>query len=82
MATTTKAEVPEWPKTLAEQVQAVQRTVQQYQHPLSVADINKQFKKATRKAAAEAREGQIGQILETISALGLLRKTEEGGYVR
>lgn len=77
----TPAELPDWPKTLAEQAQAVQRIIQQYQQPVSASAINKQFKKAP-KAAAATREQQIGQLLETISTLGLLRKTEEGLFVR
>jgi hypothetical protein len=74
-------ELPEWPKTLAEQAQAVQRMVQQYHHPISAADIAGQFEEA-KKAANAARMQQIENILETIYMLGLLRKTEEGGYVR
>jgi hypothetical protein len=74
-------ELPEWPKTLAEQAQAVQRMVQQYHHPISAADIAGQFVEA-KKAANTARVQQIENILETIYMLGLLRKTEEGGYVR
>jgi hypothetical protein len=74
-------ELPEWPKTLAEQAQAVQRMVHQYHHPISAADIAGQFVEA-KKAANAARMQQIENILETIYTLGLLRKTEEGGYVR
>jgi hypothetical protein len=35
-----------------------------------------------KKFAALAREQQIGQLLETISTLGLQRKREEGLFVR
>jgi len=80
-AASTATELHEWPKTLAEQAQAVQHIVQQNQHPVSAITINKQFRKAA-KAASQAREQQIGQLLETISTLGLLRKTEEGLFVR
>jgi hypothetical protein len=55
--------------------------VQQYHHPISAADIAGQFEEA-KKAANAARMQQIENILETIYMLGLLRKTEEGGYVR
>ncbi|MEJ7913307.1 MAG: type IIL restriction-modification enzyme MmeI, partial [Chitinophagaceae bacterium] len=74
-------ELPEWPKNLAEQAQAIQRIIQQYQHPISATYINNQFKKAT-KASLALRGQQIGNILETISMLGLLRKTDEGLFVR
>jgi hypothetical protein len=74
-------ELPEWPKSLAEQAQAVQRMLQQFNHPISVSDINRKFVEA-KKAANASREQQIGHLLETICTLGLLRKTEDGGYVR
>lgn len=79
--TTTATELAEWPKNLAEQAQAVQRIMQQYQHPVSAQIINKQFKKTT-KPATEARQQQIENLLETISTLGLLRKTEKGLFIR
>ena len=78
---TTDMNLLEWPKTLAEQAQVVQRIIQQYQHPISIADVTKQFKSAN-KAATKKREEQVGSLLETISTLGLLRKTNEGLYVR
>jgi hypothetical protein len=79
--TTTTTELPEWPKTLSEQAQAIQRIVQQYQHPISAAAIARQFKKAP-KAALEKTEEQVGNLLETISTLGLLRKVGDGEWVR
>lgn len=78
---TTNSDLLEWPKTLAEQAQVIQRIVQQYQYPLSVIDVSRQFKSAN-KAVARKREEQVGNLLETISTLGLLRKTNEGLYVR
>ncbi|WP_197428864.1 hypothetical protein [Phnomibacter ginsenosidimutans] len=77
----TAAELIEWPASLAEQAQAVQRLLQQFAQPISAAIIHQQFKK-TSKAAAASREQKIGQLLETISTLGLLRKTDDGLYVR
>lgn len=71
----------EWPKNLAEQAQIIQQIVLQSQHPVSAAAINKQFKKAS-KTASIAREQQIAQLLDTLSGLGLLRKTNEGLFVR
>ena len=84
--TTTEAavastELPEWPKILADQAKAVQRMLQNYQQPISASEINRQFKKV-QKPATEKREKEIGNLLETISELGLLRKTEDGLYVR
>jgi hypothetical protein len=77
----TTQEAAEWPKTLAEQAQAVQRLLQQYQHPVSAGDLNKGFRQA-KKAAREARQQQIDNLLETFSTLGLLRKTEQGLFVK
>jgi hypothetical protein len=74
-------ELPEWPKHLAEQAQAVQRTLQQFTHPVSPVDINRQFAPG-KKAANTLREELIGHLLETICTLGLLRKTEAGLFVR
>ncbi len=80
-ATITTAELPEWPKILADQAKAVQRMLQNYQQPISASEINRQFKKV-QKPATEKREKEIANLLETISELGLLRKTEDGLYVR
>jgi hypothetical protein len=55
----------------AKQAQAVQRVFQQFSHPISAADISRQFADG-KKAANVAREQQIGHMLETIFTLGLL----------
>jgi hypothetical protein len=68
----------EWPKVLADQAQALQRILQQIHQPASALDLNRQFKKPVTKL----REEQIGQLLETFNALGVIRKTDEGKYVR
>lgn len=78
---TASTELAEWPRNLAEQAQAVQRIVLPYQFPVSAGVINNHFKKTT-KAATTLREQQINQLLETISTLGLLRKTGEGLFVK
>lgn len=78
---TAKAELPEWPKNLAEQAKEVQRIIQTFTRPISASEVNKQFKKVP-KTASEKREENIGNLLETFSTLGLLRKTVEGMYVR
>jgi len=77
----TSAELSEWPKSLSEQAKAVNRIIQQSQHPISANYINGQFKKA-KKPATAARELQIGHLLETITALGLVRMTKDGLFVR
>jgi hypothetical protein len=71
----------EWPKTLSEQAQAVQRILQQQQHPVSAIDLVKAFKPAKGKTNA-LRQAQLESLLETFQTLGLLRKTEQGLYVR
>ena len=80
-AETTKQELAEWPKSLAEQAQIVQRMLQQYQHPVSVNEINKSFK-SSKTVTKAARQLQIESLLETFSALGLLRKTAQNLYVK
>lgn len=77
----TTAELMEWPKTLSEQAQAVQRILQQQQHPVSATDLVKAFKPAKGKAKA-SRQVQLESLLDTFQTLGLLRKTEQGLYVR
>ena len=74
----TVSEELEWPKILADQAQALQRILQQFQQPVSPSDLNRQFKKPVNKL----REEQIRQLLETFNALGVIRKTEDGKYVR
>lgn len=69
-----------WPKTLAEQAQAVQRTLQTQDRPASPSDILRYFK-ATTKDARTKRLQQVNGLLETLFTLGLVRKTNEGKYV-
>jgi hypothetical protein len=81
VATITSAELLEWPKTLSEQAQAVHRILQQQQHPISAIDLVKSFKPAKGKSKA-SRQLQLENLLDTFHTLGLVRKTEEGLYVR
>jgi hypothetical protein len=74
-------ELPDWPKGLAEQAQAVQRLLQQSQHPVPALAISEGFKGST-KAAKAARQQAVESLLETFCTLGLLRKTEDGLYVK
>jgi hypothetical protein len=63
------------------QAQAVQRVIRHFSHPISAADICRQFAEA-KNAANVAREQQIGHILATILTLVLLWKTAEVLFVR
>lgn len=74
-------ELQEWPKALADQAQAVQRALQQQEHPISAEQLAQYFK-GTTKGAKSQRVGQIDSLLQTFSGLGLVRKTEKGHYVK
>jgi hypothetical protein len=80
-AATATTELFEWPKTLSEQAQAVQKILQQQQRPVSAADLVKSFKSA-RGTTKESHQAQLESLLDTFQTLGLLRKTEQGLYVR
>jgi hypothetical protein len=77
----TSTYLSEWPMSLAEQAHAVNRVIQQSLLPVSATYINTRFKKAKKKQI-ELREQQIKDLLETISTLGLVRKTSDGSFVR
>ncbi len=79
--TTASKEAIDWPKTLAEQAQAVQRILAGYGHPVSADMLNNQFKKIVKPSNLSRRQ-QIEALLETFSTLGLLRKTEGGLFVK
>jgi hypothetical protein len=81
VAITPSTELLEWPKSLSEQAQAVQRIIQQQQHPVSAVNLLKLFRPAKGKAKA-SRQVQLESLLDTFQTLGLLRKTEQGLYVR
>ncbi|AHM60268.1 hypothetical protein D770_10055 [Flammeovirgaceae bacterium 311] len=77
----TAKEVLAWPKTLAEQAQAVQRALQLHERPATAEDLAQQFKPAG-KAQQPQRLQQIDSLLQTLHGLGLLRKTEHEQYVK
>lgn len=81
LTTTTVQALQEWPKSLSEQAQAVQRALQQYDSPISPEDLSAQFKPITKAAKVQRRQ-QIDSLLQTLNGLGLLRKTEQGQYVK
>lgn len=62
-----------WPKTLTEQVQAVRGFLSSSLGPSSPAQVTKSFKGA--KAA------RVNEILETLAALGQVRRLENGEFV-
>lgn len=63
----------EWPKDLAKQMQAVRDVVQQAGGPISVAQVAAWFGKL--------RPATVQPLLDTLTALALLRQTEDGAYV-
>lgn len=76
-ATRTSASVadtvkPDWPKELAQQMQAVRDTVQQAGVPLSTKQVAAFFQKT--------RPEKVQPLLDTLAALALLRQTPEGTY--
>jgi hypothetical protein len=64
----TKAKQP-WPKTLAERTKALDALLATETQPLTTPEITKRF--------ARAKEEDIQEILETLAALGRLRRTDE-----
>lgn len=73
---TVTVDAMEWPKTLAEQGQAVQRILQQQQHPVSAVDLVKAFKQP--KGAAKASRQQQVENYWNISYTWADTKTGEG----
>jgi hypothetical protein len=62
-----------WPKTLAEQAQAVRTALTAVAGPADAATLAKQFK--------SARVDRIAELLATLSSLGQARAFPEGRYV-
>ncbi|HEV7350366.1 class I SAM-dependent DNA methyltransferase [Telluribacter sp.] len=63
----------EWPKELAQQMQAIRDVVQQAGQPLSIEQVAKRFQRT--------KADKVHPLLDTLAALSLLRQTEEGAYV-
>ncbi len=80
-AKATAKELLAWPKTLAEQAQAVQRALQQHERPATAGVLYQQFKPVGKEQRGQ-RVQQIEGLLQTLHALGLVRKTEEQEYVK
>ncbi|WP_157627118.1 class I SAM-dependent DNA methyltransferase [Spirosoma luteum] len=62
----------EWPKELAQQMQAVRDTVQQSGVPLSTKQVAAFFQKTP--------PGKVQPLLDTLATLALVRQTPEGTY--
>ncbi len=62
----------EWPKELAQQMQAVRDAVQQAGVPLSTKQVAAFFQKT--------QPGKVQPLLDTLAALALVRQTPEGTY--
>ena len=62
-----------WPKTLPEQVQAVRAALASATAPLSAETIARTFQRA--------RADKVGELLETLAALGQVREVEPGCFV-
>lgn len=73
--TAKQAERLSWPERLAERVQAVQQVVSAAEEPLTAAQINERF------SGGRNRQQQVDGLLETLEALGLVRRTADGRYV-
>ena len=62
-----------WPKTLAEQAQAVRAALTTFAAPADAAALSKTFK--------GAKVDRVEDILETLASLGQARTLPEGRYV-
>lgn len=72
-STTEKATRQPWPKTLPERIQAVQRALAATDRPATAADLASRFIRAQKK--------QVQTLLETLEALGHVRRTDDGRFV-
>ncbi|MDF1580256.1 MAG: hypothetical protein P1P74_05675 [Desulfuromonadales bacterium] len=62
-----------WPKTLPEQVQAVRAALANAAAPLTAETLARTFQRA--------RADKVGELLETLAALGQVREVEPGRFV-
>jgi hypothetical protein len=70
---TEPAALQPWPAELAPQMQALREVVQAAGGPLSAAEVAARFRKT--------KPATVQPLLDTLTALALLRQTEDGGYV-
>jgi hypothetical protein len=62
-----------WPKTLPEQVQAVRAALANAAAPITAETLARTFQRA--------RADKVGELLETLAALGQVREVEPGSFV-
>jgi hypothetical protein len=62
-----------WPKTLPEQVQAVRAALANAAAPITAETLARTFQRA--------RADKVGELLETLAALGQVREVEKGSFV-
>ncbi|QJD77817.1 class I SAM-dependent DNA methyltransferase [Spirosoma rhododendri] len=62
----------EWPKELAQQMQAIRDAVQQAGVPINAKQIAAQFQRTNA--------GKVQPLLDTLATLALIRQTPEGAY--
>jgi hypothetical protein len=62
-----------WPKTLPEQVQAVRAALARAAAPITAETLARTFQRA--------RADKVGELLETLAALGQVREVEPGSFV-
>ncbi|MBT9395355.1 class I SAM-dependent DNA methyltransferase [Hymenobacter sp. NST-14] len=72
-ATTIVTDMQPWPAELAEQMQAVWAMVQQAGQPVDPAQIAKRFRRT--------KPEKVRPLLDTLTTLALLRKTQQGAYI-
>jgi Fe2+ or Zn2+ uptake regulation protein len=65
----------------SEQAQVVQRALQHQDRPVTAEDLYQHFKTVSKATKAQ-RIQQIDSLLQTFNTLGLLRKTDQGHYVK
>ena len=61
-----------WPKKLAQQMQVIRAVVQQSDSPLSTAQVALRF--------GRIKPATVQPLLDTLTALALLRQTDAGAY--
>jgi len=69
-----KVKKQKWPAKLSEQMQLLKSTLEQQPTPQSAADVAKLF------TGGKNRAGTIEELLETLTAIGHTRQTDDGRY--
>ncbi len=69
---TSQREKEDWPKDLPDQMKAIHRILAAEDRPATTEQVASRFHRAPRK--------QVAMLLDTLTAIGLARLTETGGY--